>query len=624
MADRHYGLSRGQNQPWQATAMSPVPDVDVRINFDNGITRHEAVAALDVIKNAVLEDKWPPVDPSVPSSGSAVADEVAWNRARQAWLKPLLANMSADCLVYNTSQGVSGLQAACGAARTAGKPLKLVGSTPINLADLAGQWVPKPNGTTDRLRIFSDGEVVITGNKRIELATNLELYNLRIETSDSGTVLYPIANTAQSNIVVGGCRIFPVNKAVRALYSDGGANVDNLLFRFNEVGPCSYTTYNFTAIRSEFSDNRSYKDNITDRHFFRVGGYRNRYFRNYMKDGRTGINGLFDHANTSTTNYPYLQQFVGDIIEGNVFDSISEESVSYDVQANSAAYHPVLTLTTVQAISGAGDNSPTLQCSYDGVSNPTAFSPAPFRVVMFLTGPHAGKFAHIWSVSTLDADTVNIVIRAHAAAIPALKKSSGAGGIRGDLLLGELAYEDFTTALVGSVLMVCDLSIGAQIRNNVFLCYPHNPPGQSAITLWGNTVGFEVSGNRFIDLSYGEVVHHAIRCTTVSGVAAKASGAGNPNWGNTKINGKNLVQLPVSHGRIYSNDCGGLLLVLENQGYSANEDFLNGPYKIEVFNNVNCRGGGPLVRNWRGNGGGEYSPATPVYDTSSTWIYNNS
>lgn len=624
MADQHYGLSRGQNQSWQATAMSPVPDVDVRINFDNGITRHEAVAALDVIKQAVLEDKWPPVDPSVPSSGSPFQDKAAWLRARAKAMAPILERLNADCHTYNTSQGVAGLQAACDAARTAGKPLKLVGSTPLDLSALGAPWRPKPNNTTGHLAIFSDGEVVIRGNQRVELATDLALYNLRFENEIDG-LLFPVVNTTQRNITVMGCQFYPADRK-RVLYATGSAFVQNLLFRFNEIGPSTYTAYTFTVILSEFSDNWSVKDNIFDRHFFRVGGYRNSYYRNYIGRGRTGITGMFDHASDATRLYPSLQQFVGDIIEGNVFDRVAEEAVSYDVQANSATTHSVLTLATIQAISGSATSSPTLQCSYDGVSDITRWAPAPNRFVQFLTGPCAGMYAQIWSLAAADADTVNMVVRGLGVGVPALKPRvpGSTGRFLGDLLTGELAQEDFTSALNGSVVAVCDLAIGAQIRNNIFLCHPYYPPGQAGLTLWGSTVGFEISGNRFIDLAEGTADHQAIKCTTVSGIAAKASGAGNPNWGATQINAKNLAQFPVSHGRIYNNDCGGLWLTLENQGYSASADFLHGPYKIEVFGNINCRGGGPRVRNWRGNGGEEYSPATPVYDTSSTWIYNNS
>lgn len=63
MAERFYGLDRGENQPGQVTegaATTATLDVEVRIDLAANMTRHEVLTAIDTIKAAILEDQWPP------------------------------------------------------------------------------------------------------------------------------------------------------------------------------------------------------------------------------------------------------------------------------------------------------------------------------------------------------------------------------------------------------------------------------------------------------------------------------------------------------------------------------------------------------------------------------------
>lgn len=633
MADRHYGLSRGQNQSSQATAMSPVPDVDVRINFDNGITRHEVVAALDVIKQAVLEDKWPPVDPSVPSSGSAVEDRTLWLREREAFLRPIIQGLNGNPLTFNTAGGAAAFAAAVEQARAANRPLKLEGSTPLDLTPLGNDWRPKSSPTDPApLTIYSETGVRIVGETRIRLQQYTRWINLRFENAQGsgagGDAFFPDIDGKQVHCQMLGCVSEPRANArhIYAILGSGGAQ-EKFLFRFNEFINGTYTLFGFSMNDSEFSDNRSTKNNQDDRHFHRVGGYRNRFLRNYMYSGRTGIVGLFDHSTTTWTNSPFQQCFVDDLIEGNFFDLVEEESFGYDIFGTSASQHPCLTYTEVLGTSGSASSNPVLSCSYNGVASITASNPTPWRMMLVMTGPHAGKFAQVRSLA-VNGSNVDMTIQGIGLGVTALKPGSGSNGRRaGDAYFGELVQEDFAT-LTGAIVMLCDLSVGAVCRNNVFRQYPFNGTGQGAISMWGGMAGYEISGNRFIDISDGSIAYSAIKCDCPSGIAGKATAAGQPNWGNRFPAGQNLVLFPAARGRIFNNDCGGLQLLMQNTGYSdPSHNFFNGTpvsYPVMVFNNYNCRGGGPVVRNWRGINGIEYSPATPVYDTSSTWIFNNS
>lgn len=563
--------------------------------------------------------------PSLPS-GSHLEDEVIWRVMRNRALGPILTAMNADCHTFNASNGTTGLQAACDAARAAGKPLKIVGSPLIDLTPL-GNWNPKPNGNSQFLRIFSDGEAGFTGASRIELTTNIELYNLKLY-NNNGSTLFFNTSGIQRDILVMGCEIAPYNN-LHGVYATGSNIVENARFRWNIFNGCNYSLNSFTLIRSEFSDNRSLMG-IGDggRHFFRNGGYRNTFLRNYIRGGTVGIAGLFDHSGTQFTNVPSLQSFIDDTIDGNFLDQITEESVGYDVQTNSASTHPGLTLTTVLGTSGSANASPTLSCSYDGATSITQFAPAPGRFILVMNGTHAGKFAQIWSL-TVNGQNVDMVIRGVGSGVPALKPSaSGSTGRRlGDLYFGELAQEDFAT-LTGAILMVCDLSIGAIITNNTFRCHGFANKNSTILSLYGNMGGYKISGNRFINLGTApnNTSYNGIRVTTVSGIIAKPKSptASHCNWGNTLINGQNIIQFPVGRGQIYDNDLGGLTLRLHNIGYSGSSNIIPTSYPVQVFNNRGCQGGGIIIDNWKGSGGVEHSPATPAYDASSTWVYGNS
>ena len=557
--------------------------------------------------------------------GTDIADSTSWPLKRQQVLAPRLQSMNADCHTYLTATGAAGLQAACDAARAAGKPLKLVGSTPLDISSL-GNWNPKPNGNTSPLRIFSDGEVVLTGASRIELTTNLELYNLKLQNNNGSTLFFNVSGI-QRNPVVMGCDIAPYNNS-HGMYATGSNVVENALVRWNQFIKCNYSLNAFTLTQSEFSDNRSLMEvGGSGRHFFRNGGYRNSFLRNYMRGGTVGIVGLFDHSGSQFTGVPTLQSFIDDVVEGNFFDQITEESTGYDVQTNLATTHPGLTLTTVLGTSGAAGNTPTLSCSYDGATSISQFAPAPGRFILVMSGAHAGKFAQIWSLA-VNGSNVDMVIRGVGIGIPALKPSAaGSTGRRlGDLYYGELAQEDFAT-LTGAILMVCDLSIGAKILNNTFRCRGFASKNTTILSLYGNCAGFQVSGNKFINLGTdaGNISYNGIRVTTVSGITAKAKSptANHCNWGNTQINAANLIQFPVGRGRIFDNDLDGLTLRLHNIGYTGAQSIIPTSYPVLVHNNHRCQGGGVIVDNWKGSGGTEYSPATPCYDTSSTWIYGN-
>jgi len=66
MAERFYGLDRGENGTGDVTegaATTATLDVEVRIDlaaFSGASGRGEVLVLLDIIKNAILQDDWPP------------------------------------------------------------------------------------------------------------------------------------------------------------------------------------------------------------------------------------------------------------------------------------------------------------------------------------------------------------------------------------------------------------------------------------------------------------------------------------------------------------------------------------------------------------------------------------
>lgn len=66
MAERFYGLDKGENGTGDVTegaASTATLDVEVRIDlaaFSGAGSRSEVLILIDIIKNAILQDTWPP------------------------------------------------------------------------------------------------------------------------------------------------------------------------------------------------------------------------------------------------------------------------------------------------------------------------------------------------------------------------------------------------------------------------------------------------------------------------------------------------------------------------------------------------------------------------------------
>lgn len=62
MAERFYGLDRGEtkNSVTEGASTTATTDVEVRVDLASNITRNEVLIALDDIKNYILEHNWPP------------------------------------------------------------------------------------------------------------------------------------------------------------------------------------------------------------------------------------------------------------------------------------------------------------------------------------------------------------------------------------------------------------------------------------------------------------------------------------------------------------------------------------------------------------------------------------
>jgi hypothetical protein len=62
MADRFYGIDRGEQGVRNVTegaASTATTDVEVRVDLI-GMSKLEVLLALDTIKEAILQDTWPP------------------------------------------------------------------------------------------------------------------------------------------------------------------------------------------------------------------------------------------------------------------------------------------------------------------------------------------------------------------------------------------------------------------------------------------------------------------------------------------------------------------------------------------------------------------------------------
>lgn len=66
MAERFYGLDRGQTRKDVTEGSSSTSTLDVEVRIDlagiatNGTGRNEVIQMLEYIKQAILEDSWPP------------------------------------------------------------------------------------------------------------------------------------------------------------------------------------------------------------------------------------------------------------------------------------------------------------------------------------------------------------------------------------------------------------------------------------------------------------------------------------------------------------------------------------------------------------------------------------
>ncbi|MCM5682515.1 hypothetical protein M8A51_23545 [Schlegelella sp. S2-27] len=556
-----------------------------------------------------------------------------WQKAREAALRPVLATLNADCHTVDVSLGRAAVQAACDAAASAGKPLKLLPGSTGYLDIGSTQWSPKAAASAVPLTLFSDGNVEIRGTGNILLSVSLSLYNLKFKNrTPSGsppTCLVLPTVSGQKDITVFGCDINTPGAA--GIYCGGANTPPNTMGRWNYFEDCLYAALTFNLHNSEFSDNRSVMAiGGGGRHFFRNGGYRFKYLRNYCEGGVTGITGMFNHAVSGYVAVPSMQSFIDDVIDGNVIKLCSEEYIGYDVQTNTSAYHPGLTMTTVTGVEGTGANAPTLLCTWDGVTSISRFQPAPYRFA-YVVGPaghpHLGKYAQIWSLANVSG-VIKMGLRGLDIGLHALKPSTGsaAGRRAGDQRMGELSQEDLAT-MTGAIVMVTDLAISPRITNNVLISKGFASRNTTVISLWGNTVGFTISGNRNIDLGTepGNISYHGIRITTVSGVNAKpkAPDTSDCNWGNTQIAGKDLLQFPNAHGEVFNNDLGGLKMRCNNITYAGAGDNILAQYPVRIFNNLNVQGPGEIVSPWIGAGGVVHVSGAKCYDDSAAYVYAN-
>lgn len=63
MADRFYGIDRGEQGERNVTegsSSTATTDVEVRIDLAANMSKMEVLLAIDSIKDAILQDSWPP------------------------------------------------------------------------------------------------------------------------------------------------------------------------------------------------------------------------------------------------------------------------------------------------------------------------------------------------------------------------------------------------------------------------------------------------------------------------------------------------------------------------------------------------------------------------------------
>jgi hypothetical protein len=63
MADRFYGIDRGEQGVRNVTegaASTATTDVEVRVDLAANMSKQEVLLAIDVLKEAIFQDTWPP------------------------------------------------------------------------------------------------------------------------------------------------------------------------------------------------------------------------------------------------------------------------------------------------------------------------------------------------------------------------------------------------------------------------------------------------------------------------------------------------------------------------------------------------------------------------------------
>lgn len=62
MANRYYGLDRGEHKTdvTEGSSSTATTDVEIRIDLAPGMNRAEVLILIDEIKSYIIEDIWPP------------------------------------------------------------------------------------------------------------------------------------------------------------------------------------------------------------------------------------------------------------------------------------------------------------------------------------------------------------------------------------------------------------------------------------------------------------------------------------------------------------------------------------------------------------------------------------
>lgn len=63
MADRFYGIDRGEQgvrNVTEGSGSTATTDVEVRVDLAANMSKQEVLLAIDVLKEAIFQDTWPP------------------------------------------------------------------------------------------------------------------------------------------------------------------------------------------------------------------------------------------------------------------------------------------------------------------------------------------------------------------------------------------------------------------------------------------------------------------------------------------------------------------------------------------------------------------------------------